>query len=322
MFPLFAVSYIKHPAAPGEGVKWKDKSLKCIVVGRCPVSDSLLFYHPPTKQTLSCAENYRFDLSSPAGPHFNEQYETNFHFNTKSSIDDYFQKPAHENNDIKYFKNDQGQYVKVIVLSTPVDDSKENYIVQHAESGDIQEVFGDELLDTNPTDTSMLATSTNQLPHIPWIRNDAKVTMYLRHIMSKPQQGFLHQIDDRWQFIPGRKRNKTPIDLNNFMENAESLIRNKMLFKGWQTLATVLNARIVRVTSNLIAKNIYNRKVSASNLHLLEAPTLLKHEHLHPEDKATWDESYKQEYQGLADIDTWEYLSEKDYQAPSISTKA
>jgi hypothetical protein len=46
----------------------------------------------------------------------------------------------------------------------------------------------------------------------------------------------------------------------------------------------------------------------------MEAPTLLKHHKLHPDDKKTWDEAYCQEYQGLVDIDTWEMISEEDYQ--------
>jgi hypothetical protein len=62
-----------------------------------------------------------------------------------------------------------------------------------------------------------------------------------------------------------------------------------------------------------VANLIINKKVSAKNLHLLQAPTLLKHHKLHPEDKATWDEVYKQEYEGLADIDTWEVISESEY---------
>ena len=57
-----------------------------------------------------------------------------------------------------------------------------------------------------------------------------------------------------------------------------------------------------------------SRKVTAKNLHKMEAPTLLKHHKLHPDDKETWDEAYRQEYQGLVDIDTWEVISEEKYQ--------
>jgi hypothetical protein len=55
-------------------------------------------------------------------------------------------------------------------------------------------------------------------------------------------------------------------------------------------------------------------KVSAKNLHLLEAPTLLNHYKLHPEDKATWDAAYKSEYDGLQNIDTWQTITEQEYE--------
>ena len=71
----------------------------------------------------------------------------------------------------------------------------------------------------------------------------------------------------------------------------------------------------VFATSNLVAGLIINKKVSAKDLHLMEAPILLKHHKLHVNDRKTWDESYCQEYQGLVDIDTWEYISEADYLA-------
>ena len=111
LFAMFVVSYIKNKHESGEGVKWKDKSLKCIIVGKCPISDSLLFYHMPTKQTLSCAENYRFDTSSPSGPQLYESYDSNFSFNTKSSIEDYYHTPTHETNKQKFMKDENGNYI-------------------------------------------------------------------------------------------------------------------------------------------------------------------------------------------------------------------
>ena len=35
---------------------------------------------------------------------------------------------------------------------------------------------------------------------------------------------------------------------------------------------------------------------------------------MHPQDRKIWDESYRQEYQGLVDIDTWETITEDEYQ--------
>jgi hypothetical protein len=46
----------------------------------------------------------------------------------------------------------------------------------------------------------------------------------------------------------------------------------------------------------------------------MDAPTLLKHEKLHPNNKKIWDSAYLEEYKGLEDIDTWETISETEYQ--------
>ena len=148
-----------------------------------------------------------------------------------------------------------------------MDDSQENYTVQHIDTGNIHEVQNllDHSLSQAPTDTP-----TNlPIPHIPWIKHNCKVTLYLKSIMEKLQQGYLSVHDNSWQFLPGQKKNKTPIDL----------------VEGWKSQVVELNARIAQITSNLIAKNMFNQKVNASNLHLMEAPVLLKHEHLHPEGK-------------------------------------
>ena len=80
------------------GCKWKGKTLKCIAVGQCPISDCLLFYHPPSKQTLSCGQGYKFDISHPSGPEFNLEYDNKFIFNTKASIDYIHRPPTHEQN--------------------------------------------------------------------------------------------------------------------------------------------------------------------------------------------------------------------------------
>ena len=42
---------------------------------------------------------------------------------------------------------------------------------------------------------------------------------------------------------------------------------------------------------------------------------------MHKSDKETWDASYKAEYNGLVDIDTWELLSEAEYQELKSTVK-
>lgn len=60
---------------------------------------------------------------------------------------------------------------------------------------------------------------------------------------------------------------------------------------------------------------IVNGKVSAKDLDVHTAPTLLKHHLLSTNDQLIWDASYKAEYDGLVDIDTWELITEEEYLA-------
>lgn len=78
--------------------------------------------------------------------------------------------------------------------------------------------------------------------------------------------------------------------------------------------STIIAARRIKATANLVAGLIVTKKVSAATLHDKTAPTLLNHHKLHPTDKLIWDRSYDDEYDGLVNIDTWETITEEDYQ--------
>ena len=306
LIPIFCLAYIRqHRSVIKESNKWSTKTLKCILVGQCPKSDGLLFYHPPSKQTLTCGDGYRFDTVTPAGPHFDENYEGDFHFNTRSSMALNHIKPTHEENATAFIQQNN-QYLQVRIIDIPIDENKEVYTVLHEETGDIYQFFSHELLDHNPNADPIVVQNQQQppFPHLPWLKDGAKATIYLPESMSQPKQGFIQQTDNDWSFIPGRTKKGEPISLPNFPLLVDSLILNKKLFKGWIAFSRVISARIAKATSNVITNLIVNKKVSAMNLHSKEAPTLLKHHQLHPEDQATWDEAYRQEYQGLEDIDT------------------
>ena len=109
LFPMPSTAYIRKPKiSQGKqtGRKWKSKSLKCIVIGQCPKSDSLvlLFYHPPSKQTISWGDRYKFDMFHPSGPKFGLKYDSNFTMNTRSDIDCIHRPPSHEENTKVYVK--------------------------------------------------------------------------------------------------------------------------------------------------------------------------------------------------------------------------
>ena len=58
----------------------------------------------------------------------------------------------------------------------------------------------------------------------------------------------------------------------------------------------------------------FSKKVSARGLDVCQSPTLLIHSHLTNNDKALWDASYAEEYNGLRDLGTWTVINEQEYQ--------
>ena len=320
LIPLFAIAHIKQHRQEGKDLtSWTSKSLKCILVGTCSKSNGLLFYHPPSKQMFTCGDGFRLDSSTPAGPHFNQHYSGDFIFTTRSARDNIHITPTHETQSNAFFKEEDGTFTEVLILETPIDEYSEPYTVQALHSGSILQVFKDELREDNPTDDAQQAQNNQPIPfpNYSWIQHEAKTTMFLPNLMPKPKQGFLLQNagTKEWSFRVGRSKTDEIIPLPNFSLLVDSMIINKKLAKGWVNLSTMITARQIRATSNLISNLIVTRKVSAANLQLLQAPTLLNHHKLHPSDKQIWDASYRDEYEGLHNIQTWETITEEEYNA-------
>ena len=323
LFPIFSTSYIKQETQHGKHKsKWTSQSLKVICVGSCPNSDGLLFYHPSTKTILSCADNYRFDMYLPAGPQFGETYDGRLSITTKSSLQNIHTAPSHQANDTVYFISSEKSYPATI-LSSPFNEDEDPYVIQLKKSGNIMHVMNTELSESNPDGPLQEKDCFNNL--IPWCTHDKKITLCLPTFDHKPKQGHLHHsnADGEWYFIPGRKKTNTPIHLSQFQEKAISMYHNKRLFRGWVNTHQAQVARHVQITSNIIAHHIHARKISAKDLQVMDTPTsLLKHSKLHPKDKQIWDSSYKEEYEGLQNLETWEVITEEQYQYLKIHSNA
>jgi deoxyuridine 5'-triphosphate nucleotidohydrolase len=320
LFPMFSIAYIKYLREGGTVKdKWAPQSLKCIVVGTCNKSDGLLFYHPPSKQLITCGNGYKFDPFSPSGPQFDEKFDGTFTFHTGNIQSAIHRPPTFELTKTVYFKSqsDPSKYEKGTILSQPVDDDTEPYTVHITTSGNIIQLLSSQLLHHNPSSPATTSTTQLPFPHLPWIQHNSKATLYMNDRMQAPKQGRLIQNNTKWSFQIGRKLNNDAqhIPLDNFDELAESMVHNKKLFRGWKTHNFVTNARHARATSNIVSHLIHARKVSAANLHNMQAPTLLNHKNLHPDDKITWDAAYLSEYNGLVNIDTWDTITESEYQS-------
>jgi hypothetical protein len=321
LFPMFSVAYIKYRREGGRVKdKWSAQSLKCIAVGTCQKSDGLLFYHPPSKQLITCGDGHKFDTFSPSGPQFNQKFDGNFVFSFNSTRDAVHRPPSYELSAKVFYKDPlyPDRYQSASILSQPIDDDHDTYTVQNTSTGEILQLLATEIFDHNPTISPSTASTSVPFPHLPWLHHHAKVTLFLNDRMPTSKQGFLNHDRGIWSFHPGHSKGKPsgpPIPLPQFFEIAESMVENKKIFNGWKTRAFVTNARNTRATANVLAHLVYSRKVSASNLHSMQAPTLLNHSRLHPDDKITWDAAYMSEYNGLVDIDTWETISESQFQS-------
>ena len=315
LFPMFAVSYIKQTTEIGGGHKnkWSSQSLKTICVGTCPDSDGLLFYHPPSKSILSCADNYHFDTFLPAGPQFSQEFDGQFTFTTKSTNDNIHIAPSHELNSVVYVKRDDDNYDEARILQQPFNHDEDAYVVQLTSSGDILHLMVEEIHETNPTDNNIHDDNINSM--LPWLKSGSKITIFLPQFLNRPKQGTLHLSDGdgEWYFIPGRSNTRSPILLPSFKEKALSMAHNQKLLQGWVNSKRAQIARHVRITSNILAHHISARHISAKDLINHEAPiSLLKHSKLHPKDKLIWDQSYAEEYRGLQSLDTWEVIDEAE----------
>ena len=314
LFPIFKKAYVKveKDEETSHLNSYKSQTIKTICVGTCPDSDGLLFYHPKTKRVITAADGYKFDVRLPSGPQFNEKFDGDFYI-SRCSESPIHQAPAHETNDVCYVKQGNN-YKKGTILTIPFDDEQDPYHVQ-LDNNTILEVMSSRIHKSNP----LVTPSDKEEPvnHIyDWIQHQHKVTMILTDHWTKPKQGYLYKDNatNKWYFIKGRKLSGPKLELKDFDQNVDSLIRNKKLFKNWKTPSSVINARLCRALSNVVSHVISAKHVSAKNLIDTNAPTsLLKHLTMHASDKDTWDAAYREEYEGLAHCNTYKLISNDEY---------
>ena len=79
------------------------------------------------------------------------------------------------------------------------------------------------------------------------------------------------------------------------------------------TRQRAITARSVRATSNVLSSLIANGKVGTKNLDVNQSPSLLHHHKLTQNDRNIWDAAYMAEHNGLVNIETWELITEDQY---------
>ena len=310
LFPMFSLSYVRQTTNSDSSPRHNfiRQTTKCIAVGRDPTSDGLLFFNPKTNRTLSSAD-YRLDPSKPSGVAFRYPPSDTLHFHLHDSKSEDFRPPEFDMGDTVLVStpdlNISNEKASVLSIPLSLDDY---YTVQLLHDGTI--------LQLNSTDMSPLpqSTSSESIADAPtWVAPNIKCTLFIPTKMPRPLQGFLlHNSTGEWSFSPGRKQpsRHPPIPLHNFANGyANYLTRTRCLVKGFQRKSTIIQQQQLHQSSDIVALH-----VSATNLHSPNAPPSLKyHNTLHPDDKATWDEAYAEEYNGLQSIQAFEYITEEQY---------
>jgi len=278
--------------------KFDSQSIPMIAVGRCPVSNGLLFYNPANGTFVSSID-YRFQLNTTSGSFFGLKYQPGlFIYRLDESTSVFAPK----------FSLESSVYVHThsppsigTAIGIPTYTSPDIYTVTFKD-GSISEYTVD-LLSEAPSGLSK-QTST-LLPS--WIQGGALATLFLNS-MPKPRHGKL-QLSDTGEchFLPGQSTTGTP--LSDLSANAQHLLDTGQLFRGHTKFKSVYAAR-----TQLGLRDCVLRHVSAHGLKTLLAPTSLRaHDNLCPEDKFIWDAAYDEEYDGLESLPTWEVISEEQY---------
>ena len=291
---------------------------------------------------FSASDGYKFDPYYPSGPQFGLVFDGAFIFNNETTMNNIHHTPTHEldkkvyvsmpsdnvnlsqqesfTNKYKFLGKTTTKptvYQQATILEVPINEEDDPFTVQLTDSGDIIQCMVTDISESNPN-TPIDPSQPPPTNFMSWLKDKSKVTMYLPDKNWKsPQQGYLIQDGNDWYFQKGRTllNSKHPKQkLQNFDNDAYSLIQNKKLFRGWISFDKVRAARYARATSNLLSHHIIRRHISAKDLEVLAAPTLTKHHKLTPNDKIIWDKSYKSEYDGLMNVDTWQVITEAQYQ--------
>jgi hypothetical protein len=138
--------------------------------------------------------------------------------------------------------------------------------------------------------------------------------------MTKPRHGKLRcSRDKNWVFCPGYLLDITQgIPLPDLSANCQHLIDTGQLFQGHCKFLCIYNAR-----AQIQLRDCVLQHVSAHGLSSLVAPSSLRaHSKMSDSDKEIWNAAYCEKYNGLAELPTWEVLSESHFKQLSKGVKA
>ena len=308
LFPMFSIAYVRKTtdSSGSKKNKFTSQTIKTIAVGKSDYTDGLTFYNPATNDTIESSD-YRLDPSRPAGCVFTfpEEHPPQFYRHNANSTTD--SPPEY----------DLGQLVRVVdngdehfgkeahILAIPFQPN-DPYTLQLVNDNVIHQYTANQI---NQVQQNMPQT----IPNAPsWVTPNSKCTLYLPSSMPRSLQGFLIHNEKGWFFKPGRKiESHHPLKkLPNFEDTVNQMVTTRQLQKGFHAHKVMVQQQQLYSSRNIVAFHI-----SAKNLLIPTAPSSLKnHSKLPESDKITWNQAYSEEYNGLQELEVFDYISEAEYQ--------
>ena len=301
---MFAVAYVRRSRdAETDRETLYSQSLRAIAVGRCNKSAQLLFYHPPTKQTIS-SDDFSLDETLCSGPAFGLKYDGGLYVDKYYDEAETFSPPTHAPSSMVFIKHNH-TYIKCKVLTIPDRDSTV-YTLQYIHINAIHQHDEKDILDHDPT---IVPNQHNPiLTTFPsWLKHGNSITLFLNN-MAKPHHGTLLIQDNNYYFRHGTRATHKITLLKHFPQCDMDLIKSHQIFEGHLRFKNIRNLHIERSLTSAVANH-----VSASQLMSHEIPTLITQRHLPTYDKKLWDAAYNEDYDGLQKLPFWHTITEKEY---------
>ncbi len=314
LFRMFSTGFFRHLRDGSQhrsGIT-DSKSMQGIALGRCRKSDGMIFYCPHNKQIYTSSD-YKLDEGRHTPNTFNLKYDGGIfvglynHSSPNNSIEPFPEgtsvsfpvKSPHDNTSTIRMR---GTVISVPISSSNAqlpltDDDAPPYVIRLVD-GSVHKVSPEFLM-------SIVTDHISESPKIcfpSWLGNSQKV-MFLHDGIYK--KGFMEwDLDNStWRFSQ-RRRNGTEIfgtTLSNFCQTFQQYIDDGSLIPGWHGGQNFHLAGV-------------SRHISASTLHSLIPPgSVTKALYPRNPDKDIWLSSYKEEYDGLSNNDTFDIISEEEY---------
>jgi len=302
----FSLAAVRRERVGNENIsKFSLQSIPMITLGRCPNSDGLQFFnHENENGTIATSIVYTFQPSVTSGARFGYKYqagtfiyrldESNTMFSPKFALDSTVLAHTHSPPHV------------ATVIGTPSYVRLDIYTVKFHDDSIAEYSLSENLLEATPAPCPKPVSSI--LPD--WIKGGATATLFLSN-MTKPKHGKLYSNNTgEWYFCAGKNTDiNKGILLSDLTANSHYLLESGQLFRGHAKFQRVFQAR-----NQLLLKQCVLRHVSAHGLQSFVAPSSLKHHSSMTEgDKKIWDDAYNEEYDGLADIPTWEVISDSQF---------